>query len=618
MSRIAGLISRNNRHETSSRESILNRALLAQSHDAGRQHLLQNGSDVALGWCGWQKPQLASVNGICVTLDGYIYNRRELGSADSDARLLADLYAQHGFTQALRLINGDFAAALYDSKTQTLWLGRDRFGLRPLYYVNKPAFFAFASRPRALLVMPEVSREVDPKFVALFAASHYRYFDNDREQTAYAELAQLPAAQALCLSQGKVEKTVYWSLEDVADLNGSEADLASRYRELLIDAVALRLDQARRPAFTLSGGMDSSSVLASAVHHSGSRQVAFSTVYSDETYDESKDIQSILESTVEEWHPIMVGTPDVFDLVQQMIRVHDEPVATATWLSHFIMAQEVAKRGFGSLFGGLGGDELNAGEYEYFFFFFADLKLSGNSDELKTEVEKWIEYHNHPIFRKSFAVMQEGLDRLVDLSKPGKCLPDEKRMRRYYSALNAEFFDLSDFQPTMDHQFRSYLKSRTYQDIFRETAPCCLRAEDRQTVAFGLDNFLPFFDHRLVEFMFRVPGTMKIKHGVTKHLLRKAMRGVLPEETRARVKKTGWNAPAHIWFSGRGRDSLLDLVHSQSFRERGVYNVPEVLRIIEEHDQIVSTARVADNHMMFLWQLVNLELWLEGDARQGS
>ena len=103
----------------------------------------------------------------------------------------------------------------------------------------------------------------------------------------------------------------------------------------------------------------------------------------------------------------------------------------------------------------------------------------------------------------------------------------------------------------MDRPFSSYLKNRTYQDLFRETAPCCLRAEDRQGEAYEIRQVDPFFDHRLAEFMFRVPGNMKIRDGITKRLLREAMKGILPEETRTRVKKTGWNAPAHVWF-GQG------------------------------------------------------------------
>jgi len=103
---------------------------------------------------------------------------------------------------------------------------------------------------------------------------------------------------------------------------------------------------------------------------------------------------------------------------------------------------------------------------------------------------------------------------------------------------------------------------------------------------------------------------MKIRDGVTKRLLRDAMAGTLPEETRTRIKKTGWNAPAHVWFTGHGREQLRDMIASQVFRERGIYIVPEVERLVGEHEAIVSSGAVRENHMMFLWQLVNLETWL--------
>jgi asparagine synthase (glutamine-hydrolysing) len=356
--------------------------------------------------------------------------------------------------------------------------------------------------------------------------------------------------------------------------------------------------------------MDSSSVIACASANTGQRLPAISTVYEDPVYDESNEIQSMLGTVVEPWIPVSVGTPDIVQTVEEMIEAHEEPVATATWLSHYLLCRDARNRGYKGIFGGLGGDELNAGEYEYFFFFFADLRASGQEELLQREAERWISYHNHPVFQKSNAVMEGGLRRLVDLTQPGRCLPDRIRMLRYREALNPEFFDLAAFDPAMDRPFTSFLKNRTYQDLFRETIPCCIRAEDRNTAAFGLEHFLPFLDHRLVEFMFRVPGRLKIRAGVTKHLLRLAMRGILPEETRTRIKKMGWNAPAHVWFSGRRRATLIDLVRSRSFRERGIYNVPFVEQILEEHENIVSTGAPVENHMMFLWQLVNTELWL--------
>ena len=612
MSRITGIVNKSLRNfrQTSLLLPSLQALKLNQDWKVSTERLGQ----VILGWCGWHSPNLFNENGIVIVLDGYFYNRKALGSATDDVSLMGELYLNLGLEKALQLINGDFALVLYDLKIDTLWLARDRFGLKPLYYVMKPEYFAFASQPRGLFPFPNISKDTNHKFVATFAASHYRYFDNNIESSPYREIMQLPAAHCLRFSQGKITKSKYWELSDSRNFEDShEEELAEQYRELLLDAVSLRIASSRNPTFTLSGGMDSSSILAAAVYTSERKFQAFSTTYVDKTYDESDEIRPMLDSHLTQWHPVLVDVPDVFYLIQKMIEIHDEPIATATWLSHFLLCNEVVSKKFDSLFGGLGGDELNAGEYEHFFFHFADLRFSGNENQLEKEVDKWIRYHDHPIFRKSFALVEKSLNELVNLNKSGECYVDRVRLEKYSSVLNPDFFSLQGFQPEMDHYSKSYLKNRTYQDIFRETIPCCLRAEDRHTAAHNLDNFLPFFDYRLVEFMFRVPGFYKIRNGVTKVLLRRAMKGLLPEETRKRVKKTGWNAPAHIWFSGEGKEKLLDLVGSRSFKERGIYDTREVIRLIEDHERIVSSQSIEENHMMFLWQLVNLELWFRSN-----
>lgn len=549
---------------------------------------------------------------ISVAVDGFIFNSRELGAAGRPvADIMLDLYEKYGFQDALTRINGDFSVAVHDANTGSLWLGRDRVGVKPLYYAHKNGLFAFASQPGALLTLPEISRKINHRFAALFAGSHYRTFDNAPEQSPFEDIAQLPAGHILELKLGgQLCLKRYWTLTDKPDFTVSEELLAEQYRDLLIDAVRLRLEASESPVFLLSGGMDSSSVLASAVAVSGEKQQAFSSVYEDRTYDESDEIRSMLESNASQWHPVKIEVPDIFSIVDRMVRLHDEPVATATWLSHYLLCEEASTRGFGAFFGGLGGDELNAGEYEHFFFHFADLRNAGEEETLRREVELWATYHDHPLYRKNMTIVDDALQHLVDLHTPGLCRPDRVRLNRYADAVNPEFFNLKEFTPTMATPFRSYLKNRTFQDIFSETAPCCLRAEDRQTSAFGLQHFDPFFDYRLIEFMFRVPGSLKIRDGVTKVLLRKATTGLLPEETRTRIKKTGWNAPAHLWFSGTVLDSVRDMVSSQDFRASGVYNVVEVLRIIEDHRKIMSTSAPRENHMMFLWQLVNLEFWL--------
>lgn len=593
MSRIAGLVRR-----AGDVGAMLTDSLAGMRVDAGARPHVTEHDGVALGWVGAGEPNLHEDEHVACVVDGAVY-----GEAGPAASLIARRYIEHGMPGTLDGVNGDFAIALHDRRDGSVWLGRDRFGVRPLYHLDGEAF---ASRPRPLLRLDGVSHEPDPIFVALFAGSHYRYFDNDPESSPYAAISQVPQAHVVRLPE--VEKRRWWSLEEQPDLDGSPHELAERYRELLLDAVRIRFEHAAAPAFTLSGGMDSSSVLASAVHLSGSRQHAYSTLYSGSEYDESEEIRSMLEAAVEEWHQVLVDAPDVLGLVTQMIDAHDEPVATATWLSHHVLCGTVANHGFDTLFGGLGGDELNAGEYEYFLYRFADLRAAGDEARLRAEVAEWAKHHDHPIFRKDWDVMEEGLARLTDPSRPGRIVPDRGRLERYNGALRNG--DLREFQPVLDHPFTSYLKNRTYQDIFRETAPCCLRAEDRQTAAHGLRNCDPFFDHRLVELMFRVPGELKIADGVTKQLLRRATTGLLPEETRTRIKKTGWNAPADAWFSGPGRELLHDLVGSASFKAASVYDVEEVRRLIDEHDEIVMSGRPQENHMMFFWQLVNLELWL--------
>jgi asparagine synthase (glutamine-hydrolysing) len=556
--------------------------------------------------CGW-----------VVALDGGIFNAETLSGdtrPDIDhAGILAGMLAQHGVERTLQRLEGDFAAVAYDARNDCLLLLRDRFGVKPLYWTKIDGGIAWASQPRALLTLPDVSADFNARFVARFAGLHYRTFDNFPTESPYADIAQVPAGTFVQIAQGRVGNARrYWSLEQAPDFPDSESDLAGRYRSLLLDAVAKRVRVAKRPAFTLSGGLDSSSVLCSAAAITGQKQHAVSSIYRDPTFDERHEIMDVAGDGVAAWSPIEI--PDdvaLFDDVRRLVRLHDEPVATATWLSHEVVASHAAADGFTALFGGLGGDELNAGEYEYFPLFFADLKTQGRLAELEAEIAAWSRLHDHPIYRKSPQVAYDMIERVADPSSPGRCLPDQRRLQRYADTVDPDFIDLSSFRPVMEAPFTSYLKNRTFQDMFRETLPCCLRAEDRQCTAVGLQHFDPFLDHVLVEFMYRIPGTLKIRDGVTKRLLRSAMRGILPESTRTRVAKVGWNAPAHIWFTGRNLADLRDMVRSRGFRERGIYRVREVERLLDEHVDIVRSGAVKENHMMFLWQLVNLELWLQ-------
>lgn len=569
-----------------------------------------------LAWHGLGPANMAQRGHLRLIMDGVIYNNHELGTDDSvsDAVLLLTLIEHQGLDAVLPQLNGDFAFILHNECDNSFTLVRDRMGLRPLYYNTSDNLFAVASRPAALLALG-ISAEVNPVFTALFAASHYRVIDNDIHASPYAAIRQLPAGHLLRFIRGQAQVYPWWTPRDEDDWNIPEEELKERYRELFLDAVHIRLRHFRQPLFTLSGGMDSSAILATARHLTGRKQEAISTVYADSTYDESDAIRHMLDANVSHWHSVAVNEPNIFVLTQDMIAAHDEPVATATWLPHWLLSRQAAEQGADVVTSGLGGDELFGGEYEHFLFHFADLRAAGHTAELEHEIANWARLHNHPLYPKDASVAHASMDRLT--AHGGQCVPDRARIDRYADALQQEYFDLRAYAPVMDHPFRSHLKNRCWQDILRETSPCCIRAQDRHGAAHGIGVIMPFFDPRLADFLFRVPGHYKIRHGGNKYLARQAMRGILPKATCSNIVKTGWNAPAHIWFSGEGHTQLMDMLHSQTFKERGIYIPQTVQRLAREHLEIISQGLQCENHMMFLWQVINVELWLQWVDRKG-
>jgi len=553
---------------------------------------------------------------VLIVIDGHILNADELAQEfnlpSRDVDIIRALYEKVGFGALMEKLVGEYAIALFDKETKQLYLGRDRIGVKPLYYAYNKDVCAFSSLPFALLDLPGVSRTPDKGFVSRFLGLHYRLIDNIVTDSPFADVKQLPAGHWVCLQDGEQQLESYWQLENKPDWPESETDLAKVYRAKLMKAVERRYNVADKALFTLSGGMDSSSVVTCASEVSGKKQFAISSVYTDKTFDEREEIQDVVEERIEKWFPIELDNDiDIFAFVKEMVNVHNEPVVTATWLSHFQLCREISDMDFSALFGGLGGDELNAGEYEYFPMLFADLKQAGKDEVYDHEVTEWARYHDHPIHKKNHLVAKDYLERMTDENIPGRIFHDPERMFRYAKAVNKDYVDLDGFTPDMDAPYESYLKNRTYHDLIRETTPCCLRAEDRQCTYFGIEHFDPFLDHELVEFMFRVPGEMKIRDGITKRLLREAMSGVLPDETRKRIKKTGWNAPAHLWFYGENLNRLRDMVRDPSFEARGIYNVDAILAIIDDHEKIVTEELNRENHMMFLWQLLNMECWLK-------
>jgi asparagine synthase (glutamine-hydrolysing) len=215
MSRIAGVIS------YPAHPSLVE-TLITKVSAQGWLPTLDTLSGATMAWTGLKSPNLTVIDQVIAVVDGNFYNVDEWGlsprfRAGNAATQMIALYKRYGFVGALQRINGDFAIALFDVKCDRLWLARDRVGHRPLYYVQTSVHFGFCSRPRPLLSVPNVSPEINRRFVAVFAGSHYRYIDNCPEESPYTAVKQLPAATALCLHRGSSQITTYWQLNDLPD-----------------------------------------------------------------------------------------------------------------------------------------------------------------------------------------------------------------------------------------------------------------------------------------------------------------------------------------------------------------------------------------------------------------
>jgi len=592
------------------------------SSAAGRAMLTSIGahSPSASGMlAAWSDSQIAQDGPLTLVLDGYVYNPEDFPAPNgpaSDAALLLSAIDRFGIEDALARVNGDFALAVHDQRSGELRLARDRFGIRPLYHTirertdNRDRPAAFASRPKALLALPWVPRDPDPAFLLAAAATHYRIPDTDPVRSPFAAIAQVPAGHVVTLTDGIAECRRF---ADISANPSTEEDADAQreaYLDLLRDAVERRLAHAASPAFTLSGGLDSSAVAAMAKRITGAPQAAISSVHKDKTYDEHDEIKDIVDAGLVDWHPVEIDDPDLFPLLERMSAFHDQPIPTVTWLSHYLLAEKIREKGYESIFGGLGGDEQHAGEYDYFFYHFADLKRAGRDQTLQHEISEWIRHHDHPVFRKSAQVAERTIAMLTDPDTPGRCRVNTDLLFRYKHLLNPELGNLESLAPTYQASSDSYLSSHMRNELLFNTMPCCLRAGNRNAAHLGLEEFHPFLDHRLMGFMLALPGGRKIRDGVTKVFARETYEGLLPDATRGRIKKTGWNAPAHQWFSGNGRDALMDLVSSEPFASRGIYDPSALRSLIDEHQDIVTAQDGREDHMMVLWQIVTLEFWL--------
>lgn len=517
--------------------------------------------------------------------------------------VIIDRYERHA-ENLFKEINGDFGIILYDKRKGLLITGRDKFGVKSMYYYKDNDTVAVSNRMQSFFKYLPIRKIPNEGKNLLYVGSHYRHIDAVAGDTFYSGITAIKQGHYIKLDKESLTSSPYWTLEIIDMTEKTRQDIEQEYLIILRESIKRRLLKSTNPAFMVSSGMDSSGVAALASEILNDKVHLFTTVFDEDTeYNEADDIAPVAARIGKSWNKLTIDPATIVEDIIGILEEADEPFYTVTQLMHYYLAKEVSARGFDTLFGGLGGDEANCGEIEEYLFFFADLKLLGEESLMAEHMKGWIQYHGNPLYPKSYDTAHEYFKKHINFGVPGENLLDLERYNRYFSVFNKEYAASHYIEPKLAHPFGSYLLNKLYQDLYSEVIPCVLKAEEFNLNKFGLKGRMPYFDSNVMRYGFSIPIVMKYKNGCNKAVLREAMKGILPDETVNNCVKKGWNAPFNQWLKVFLKDKAAEMLNNPTQRQKAIYDIGQLKRLFQEH-----MAGIA-NHMMLFWQFLNYEIW---------
>jgi asparagine synthase (glutamine-hydrolysing) len=504
-----------------------------------------------------------------------------------------------------------FAFGLWDMRTQELFCARDRAGVKPFYYVLDRDRFIFASEIKALLEM-DIERSENHRVI-------YDYLSqgllDHSDETFFRGVKQLRPAHYMRVSRKGLELQRWWDIEE-QELSGlSDDEYAGRFEALFEDSVRLRLRSDVPVGTCLSGGLDSSSIVCvtnrlmsregfSAVSI-GEKQRTFSSCFDDRMYDERPFIEEVTRQTGARPYYTFPQGKDLFDQIAKVIWHQDEPFGSTSIFAQWHVMKLAAENGVKVLLDGQGADELLAGYHGYFGSYYIELARRLRLGSLVKELVDYRKLHGayQPmIYAAAIRALLPGPLLALLRRMPGiRALARRSAMGTPW--LDRDFEKAHRTESPLPAKFRSDLKNHLYSLFMYSSLPGLLHYEDRNSMAFSLEARVPFLDYRLIEYIFSLPSEQKLGSGMTKVVLRNAMKGILPETVRTRVDKMGFVTPETVWFRTILKDAVTSVIASPAFRDLGYFNVPEVRSEFERH------CRGERNISFVIWRWINLLLW---------
>jgi asparagine synthase (glutamine-hydrolysing) len=533
----------------------------------------------------------------------YIEVREELKAkghvfkTQTDTEVLIQSYVEWG-EDMLHKLNGMWTFVIYDRKEKTLFGSRDRYGIKPLYYCIDGNRLLFASEIPSILAV--LGRKPTADQSALFDFLIFNRTDQD-EKTFFSEIKKVNHGCYFNMKLSPQESSVAKAMKIVKwydlrrELKEPFKD-PEEFREMFVSSIALRLRSDVPIGVCLSGGLDSSSIVSTMIKDFDKRDVhTFSAIYGEGKFgDESKFIY-LYKDELPNMHYIMPDDKTIMADIPLMVRAHAEPIAsTGPYAQYKVM--ELAKDHVTVTLDGQGADEMLAGYHYFFGFHFKNLLLKGKLGTLGSEMVHY--------YRKHRAIL--GLMSFILFMLPAGVRARVRAMEKGY--IDEEFY--ATHAANANTIAGELYGSPTLQDAlinhFEYKLEHLLKWEDRNSMWFSLEARVPFLDHRLVERTLTLPDEMIINDGMTKQILREAMKGRLPEQIRMRRDKIGFGTPHDEWFRTPAfQEYIRGIINSPSFASRGLVDVRKVKAIYEQH------VRREGNHGKEIWKWLHLENWFQ-------
>jgi asparagine synthase (glutamine-hydrolysing) len=552
---------------------------------------------------------------IWIVYNGEIYNFLELRDvlikkghtfrSRSDTETIIHLYEEYG-PECLVYLKGMFAFALWDVKKQLLFLARDRIGKKPLYYWHSPITFVFVSEIKSILQDDNFQRK--PDYTAIHHYLTYQYVPSP--WTAFEGIKKLPPAHYLVLKNGNIEVKRYWKLSYLPKHTIKEKDLKAEIIERLKEAVRIRLISDVPLGAFLSGGIDSSTVVALMSGIMKEPVKTFSIGFKEEKYNELGYARMIAEKFRTD-HTEFIVEPKAVEILDKLVWHYNEPFADSSAIPTYYVSK-LAREHVTVILNGDGGDENFAGYGRYkanqvsgFMHSFVPLPLA----RLVYPLVRLIPHGKDPdnFFWRLKRFLQEYTNTPELRNAQWLChFTTEMKEDIYTDDFLCRFANTDSFELILNRcgeaEADSFLDRVLYADVMMYLPDDLLVKVDVASMANSLEARSPFLDHEFMEFAAGIPAEMKLKGLTTKYILKEALRNILPDEVLFR-EKMGFGVPIDYWFRNELKGMVYDTLLSEKAVSRGYFKKESIKKILDEH---VSEKWNWHNH---IWNLLMLELW---------